>query len=453
MNPHTKQVHTSYSGAKGTNACYGVGVKKIFKNLPLILLFSAIALSPSYSAGIFGPLADSKIIELRIEDFLIVILGLVWIANFLISGRRKVKKPPLFFPILAWVGIGFVSLLTNWIFTNLSLDRGFFYFLKEIEFFIFYFYIFYHIKNIDSAKFLIKLWIFLGAVNVGYVIYQMVVGYRFVTTFGFRTGEYGTAALGEWGVFPTGAFFLIIFIFLLNIFLYYFLNSNISKIKKGILGIVAVGPVLGVFGTGSITNFLGLIIAVILTLFFLFLKKKTFKLVFISILFLIFIVVLFNFSLEHSPTVKRLLPVLSPDVFSSSYKYGRVIYWTPFLEEISEFSLTSLLIGVGKGYVGDTHNQFLRNFVETGIIGSLAFLFLIFTILKISFKRYLKDQNSFSLGLSAGLLVATLVMLFLSLATDSFIVVKPVSVYWSFAAITMAVLAINKRKKNYAKQY
>ena len=108
----------------------------LFKILPLILLAAAIALSPSFSAG---NLPNGKVIEIRLEDVLILVFGLVWLADFLVSGRRKIEKPPLLLPILAWLGIGFISVLTNWIFGNLAIVRSFFYFLKEVEFFVFYF--------------------------------------------------------------------------------------------------------------------------------------------------------------------------------------------------------------------------------------------------------------------------------------------------------------------------
>ncbi|GAG47290.1 unnamed protein product, partial [marine sediment metagenome] len=193
--------------------------KKWFKILPLILLTSAIALSPSFSAG---EIAGRRVIEIRIEDILIVILGLAWIANFLILKKRKLQKPPLLFPILAWLGIGFFSVLTNWIFMNIGFSRGFFYFLKEIEFFFLYFYLFYHIKNLDTAKFIVKLWVFLGVVNVGWVIYQLATGLE------LGGYDYGPGALSEQGSYPSGGFFLILFIFLFNVSLYYFLNLNIS---------------------------------------------------------------------------------------------------------------------------------------------------------------------------------------------------------------------------------
>ena len=63
-----------------------------FKNLPLILLVAAIALSPSYFAGRIN---EGRIIEIRAEDILLVFLGLGWIIYVLVSGKTNIRKPPL----------------------------------------------------------------------------------------------------------------------------------------------------------------------------------------------------------------------------------------------------------------------------------------------------------------------------------------------------------------------
>jgi len=424
-------------------------MERRFKNLPLFLLAGAIALSPSFSAGTF---LGGKIIEIRIEDFLIIILGLIWIADFLISGRKKVEKPPLFFPILAWLGVGFFSILTNWIFGNIGFSRGFFYFLKEIEFFIIYFYVFYHIKSIDSAKFLIKLWVVLGLMNVGWVIYQVIRGSSFVTKFGFRSGEYFTSAIGEWGVFPTGAFFLMIFVFLFNILLYYFLNLNISVFKKGVLMVVILGPIIGIIGSASKTSFLALVLAITLSLFLLFLRRKNLKILLAIILISIFIFSVCVFAFQSIPEAgKRISYIFNFRNLLLNYEKGRLEpVIKPVFKEALQGPLYLPFFGLGKGYVTEAHNQYLRNFIETGIIGSLIFFILIFAIIKKSWQGFSKNQDKFTIGLSAGFLVATLTMLFLSLATEPFIVVKPSEVYWFFAALTMAVLSI-KAKEKYAK--
>ncbi len=413
--------------------------KNWFKNLPLVLLAAAIALSPSFPAG---EIEGGRVIELRVEDFLIVILGLAWITNFLISGREKVKKPPLFFPILAWLSVGLFGVLTNLIFANIALCRGFFFFLKQVQFFFLYFYLFYHIRNFDSAKSIVKVWIFLGLVNAGWIVFQLIKGLP------PGVGAYGPGFLGEPAApFPSGGFSLILFVFFLNILIYYFLNLKISNFKKGILLIVAMSPAIGVFASGSRASFLGLIVALILTFFFYSLKKTFLKSFAIGIFVLLLIGSVFIFTHEQ-PAVKRFLDIdhmlwtLNPE-----NPVSRPAIWIRHLSEPLERP-QFLFFGLGKSVlVYESHSQFVRNFVETGIIGSLIFLILMYVIIKKSWRGFTRSPDTFSIGLAAGLLVTTLIMLFISISAEAFIVVKIAQVYWFFAAITMAALSFNKTKE------
>jgi len=410
------------------------------KILPVFLLATAIALSPSFSAG---QIEGGRVIEIRVEDFLIVILGLVWIANFLISGKKKVEKPPLLFPILAWLGIGFFSVLTNWIFGNIGISRGFFFFLKEVEFFFLYFYLFYHLRSFDSVKFIIKAWIFLGLINISWIVYQIVSGLRI-------TYYYGPMPFMEPGPFPAGGFFLIIFIFFLNILLYYYFSLNISKFKKGVVAMAAVSPAVGVFCSGSRASFFGLILALILTFFLYSLKKGFFKTFLIVIIFSIFISGILV--LSQQPVAERFLNI--EDIFwnlNTENPASRTSIWIYQLSEASERPLF-LLFGFGKSVVllekkGESHSQYVRNIIETGIIGFLIFLILMFAIIKKSWHEFSKGKDSLLMGLSSGLFIATLAMLFISILAEAFIVVKISEAYWFFAALTMAALSLNKKTK------
>jgi len=414
--------------------------KDALKILSLIFLAGAIAFSPSFPAG---KLADGKVIEIRIEDILIFILGFLLIVNFLASEKTKTERPPLFFPILAWLSMGFLSVLTNWSFSDLDIGRGFFYSLKEVQFFIFYFYVFWSIKKIDSAKLLVKVWVIFASINVLYVIYQMI--------FGSKRGYYGTAAIGEWGPFPTGAFFSLIFIFLFNLFLYYFLNLKNSAFLKITLGIFTFSPVLGVIGSGSQTAFLATGFAIFLSLFFYFLKsqksKKMILFFVLIVLLLTFLLIIFYFESYNILGASRGKDVLS---LKNAYDLYLIKRWDDiikplFLRFSGEMSFLDIILGKGKGYVGEAHNQYLRNFIETGIIGSLIFFILIFSIIGKSWKGFSKNRDRFAVGLSAGLLISTITLLFISFATEPFIVVKPSSVYWFFAAMALTVLSLNKK--------
>jgi len=414
-------------------------LKQAVKILSLIFLAGAIAFSPSFPAG---TLSNEKIIEIRVEDALILIFGLALIINFLASKKTKMERPPLFFPILLWLSVGILSVLTNWAFSNLSLGRGFFYFLKEFQFFVFYFYVFWCVKKMETAKLLVNFWLVFAFINVLYVFYQAVTG--------LRTGEYGTAAIGEWGVFPTGAFFLVLFIFLFSVFLFYVLHLNTSLFKKTVWGVLAFSPVLGIFGSASKTNFAAMIFALFLTFLLFFLRKTNLRAIAVFILVIVFTISLFSFAVKNIRDVTRIKDVISNfslEPLWESYKRARLdTAIMPLLGASLESSRHLPFLGMGKGYVGEAHNQYLRNFIEMGFVGNLVFFLLIYAIVRKSWQGFSKNGNTFAIGLSAGLLVVTLTLLFISFATEPFIVVKPSSVYWFFAGITMAVLSLNKNK-------
>ena len=89
---------------------------------------------------------------------------------------------------------------------------------------------------------------------------------------------------------------------------------------------------------------------------------------------------------------------------------------------------------------GEYHNQYVRNLVEFGLFGLVLFVALMFSIIRKSWDNYYNGDNGFVYGISAGLLFATLSMLIYSLTSDSFITVKPASLYWVFVAIVCYII-------------
>jgi len=237
--------------------------------------------------------------------------------------------------------------------------------------------------------------------------------------------------------------------FLFSVFLFYTLRLNISIFKKASLGILAFSPVLGVFGSASKTNFAGLIFALFLIFLLFFLREINLKAILVFILAIVLITLMFSFAFKNVVDASRLKEMVSGFSLGSlweSYKRARLdTAILPRLRASLESSAHLPFLGMGKGYVGEAHNQYLRNFIELGLIQSLVFLILIFAIIRMSWQGFSKGGDGLAVGLSAGLLVATLTLLFISFATEPFIVVKPSSVYWFFAGITMAVLSLNKK--------
>ncbi len=411
------------------------------KYLSLFALLLAIGLVPSFSVGTLSGL--DKNIELRLEDFLLALFAVFALFRFLVSGKRVISKPLFSGLILIWLSLGFFTLLVNFILGNLSLIRGFFFFLKELEFFLIYFFVFYYLKNSDEkiiAK-IARLWFFVGLANIAYVLYQ-VVSKNY-------TGEYGAAALAEWGVYPTGAFFLMLFAFLFNFYLY-----RLYFFKKGLF-IVLLSLLLpiGVFASASKTNFLGLLIALLASLLLFALKTKKVKMFFFGLAAIAFVSFLFWVGVKMFKQTERITFIFDFKNLLDNYYYGRLLpavipQWQTFLQKPLGF-----FIGLGKGVIifrQESHNQYLRTVIETGFFGLGIFLLLFWAIIKKGLSVFLTNQDYLKTGLAAGLLTATIALLFMGLAVDFFIVVKPNEVYWFWLAMAAAVF-FNKenRKESY----
>jgi hypothetical protein len=76
---------------------------------------------------------------------------------------------------------------------------------------------------------------------------------------------------------------------------------------------------------------------------------------------------------------------------------------------------------------------------------------------KKAFRGFLLSKEPLLIGLSSGLLISTIAMLFISIAAEGFLVVKINEIYWFFVSIMIAALNYkideNKLKKwdNYRK--
>lgn len=418
----------------------------------LILLALAIGLTPRVPVGTLEGLGRG--IDIRGEDIWMLVLAIVWCIAFLQSKQKAVEKPPLFIPILFWTGVGFVSLLMNMALGDGSVMRGLLYFAKELQFFFVYVYVFFWIRNLASAKMLVRVWIGIGLANIAWVLYQIFSG--------TRTGEYGISALNEWGVFPTGAFFLLLFVFLFNWWIYVIWGRLASEIKEYLYLAAILSVIVGLLGVLSKTVLVGFLFAVTVSMALYVFKIRTWKTVFASALLFMGISVFtlgayFFLILPTLDGAERLGETGSLSNITQDVRQDRFSVANAQLQEAvprANERPWMYAIGQGKGAIlfsHETHNQYLRNFIETGIVGSIAFLVLIGSVLLATGKGFHRSSDEFSLALSAGVITATLTMLFVSLVVDAFIVVKVNMLYWFFMGMAMAVLSyrrVNGNMKN-----
>ena len=410
---------------------------------PLILLGAAIALSPALTIGsIASESGISRPFEVRIEDLLLAVFLIYDLIKFLKKRPSAISLPPFIIPIAAWLCIGFTVTLINITVGQVPFSRSLLFFFKEVEYFIIFLYTFYHMRTLKHAQHVIYSWIVFAFVHLTWVIVQII------TPFKSKGYYYGPTLFTEpQNPFGTGTVFLILSIFFLNLLLYHYLPLLPNRRKKIIVSILLIGPVIGIFASGSQTAGLSLLIAVIISGILYVIKTKNsrsfLRFAYLSLVIAgLFISMIMVFNLEAPKRQLRIVDKASFE-FSLEDSHSRASIWKEKIDAVFA-NPYAIIVGLGKSRFGESHNQFVRVFAETGTLGLIAFLALIGSILMYSLSSFARAQKSLPVALSSGLFVTMFIMLFVSIPAESFIyAVKLSETFWFFAGVSAAVIQLN----------
>ena len=109
-------------------------------DLALYILIFSMLLSPEFIIGSTEGASLSRGVTLRIDDFLLVIIGFSWLAKMSINKELGLfLRTPLNRPIAYYLTICLVSTLLGSVFGRVNLKTGFFFVLKYFEYMIIYF--------------------------------------------------------------------------------------------------------------------------------------------------------------------------------------------------------------------------------------------------------------------------------------------------------------------------
>ncbi len=95
---------------------------------------------------------------------------------------------------------------------------------------------------------------------------------------------------------------------------------------------------------------------------------------------------------------------------------------------------------IGYGVAGYTFvdAQFPRVLTETGLVGVVAFLYLLYSVFKLAFQRLRETEDPYYQGLIMGFLAGFVGLVVHSLGTNTFIIVRIMEPFWFFVgAITV----------------
>jgi O-antigen ligase len=395
-----------------------------------VLIFSML-LSPEIIAGDIGGKGTlGRGLTLRLEDFLLVSIGLSWFARSALDKTRGLfRKTPLNQPIAAYILACLLATLWGKFTGDVKGKAGFFFVLKYFEFMIVFFMVVNYVDSADQAKRLLFC-LFLTCFIVSiYGLIQIPDGGRVSAPFEGERGEPNT--FGGYLVFM-GAVAVALMDHLKNI-----------RLRLG-LAVLLVVLLLCLLYTQSRASYLAVIPAyLVLSL----LSRRRFYL----IAGLIVALALGPLIIPRVAKERIAFTFMQPEARGQiqvgklrldTSASARIYSWKSGLRDWRRRPI----LGHGVTGYGFMDAQYPRILVETGIVGFLAFAWLIYGLFRVGLATWREQQDDLMRGLSVGLIAGLVGLLVHAVGANTFIIVRIMEPFWCLVGIVIALTEINDEK-------
>jgi len=361
----------------------------------------------------------SRGVTLRLDDFLLVIIGSTWFIRTAIHKDLGLfLRTPLNVPIFLYALSYVISTGVAMIGGRLNYITGMFYVVKYIEYFVVYFMVVNHIQSMKQAKRLVFFALLTCFLVSLYGIYQIPFGHRVSAPFEGEVGEPNTF----------GGYLVFMLATTIGLFLNERRRSN--KWMLGILISTSFIPLIYTLSRASYLAFIPMYFALLL-----FSEKKKLLLtvlclaILLSPLLLVSVVkqrVLYTFT--QTPELGQMeIGGVRIDTSTSA----RVKAWADCFRDF----LKKPLLGYGVTCYPFVDAQLPRIITESGIIGLMAFLNLLWSIFRLALDRLKKSANPYSNGLVVGYIAGFIALIFHSIGANTFIIVRIMEPFWLFTGI------------------
>src|ERR687892_1012336 len=341
-----------------------------------VVIFSML-LSPEFAAG-GGGMAEGRAIMVRSEDFILIVIGLAWLAKTAVNKELGlVAKTPLNRPILAYILANLLATLLGYLWGSVAGTSGFFYVLKYVEYFVVYYMIVNNVQDRAHARRLV-IAAFLTAAIVSVVgIAQIPAGDRVSAPFEGEIGEPNTF----------GGYLL----FMMAIAGGIALETRRLRLRVASLGLVGLMGLPFTF-TLSRASYVGVVPVLLVLAWF----TRQRRLMVGVVLLLAVSSPILALTLPSSVT-KRVLYTFEPEAGQDTVRVGRIAFDPSTSARLISFQGAiegwlrrpmSVVFGYGVTGFGFMDAQYARVLVETGAVGFAAFAWLVWTVLKTSASRW-----------------------------------------------------------------
>jgi hypothetical protein len=388
-----------------------------------ILIFSML-LGPEVIVGATAGAALGRGITLRIDDFILMIIGFSWLARMAIYKELGFfLRTPLNKPIAFYITVCLLSTFFGALFGRVNLKTGFFFVLKYFEYMVVYFMVVNHLQDKKQIRYF--LWaLLLTCVIVSFFgISQIPGGGRVSAPFEGEAGEPNTF----------GGYLL----FMMAVTIGLVLTSNLwrDRLIYGGICLVAFIPFLFTQSRGSYLAFFPMLAA------FVWLSEKR-KIVVLALLFFAALLpfvaphaakerVSYTFTQRYHPGQHVEVGNVRLDTSTSE----RLRSWKSALQDFPRHPL----IGFGVTGYSFLDAQFPRVLVETGLVGLIAFLVVLWAIFKQGITVFEQTDDPLHSGISMGFLAGFIGLLVHAIGANTFIIVRIMEPFWFVTAMVVMI--------------
>ena len=403
----------------------------VSNEIALYILILSMLLSPEITIGGQGTetaAETGRAVILRLEDLLLVIMGFSWFAKTAINKELALLlKTPLNRPIFYYIFVCSLSTLFGIYWERVEVKTGFFYVLKYIEYFFIYFMVVNNVERRNQLRNLTIIILFTCLIVCIVGIAQIPSGKRVSAPFEGEVGEPNTF----------GGYLALILSIVIGLFLYS--QSPKLKISFAAFGIIIIIPFLYSLSRASWIALVPMVITLLI-----FSPKRIF-----IVGCLITGLVLSPYFLPKS-VEERIAYTFKEEKGNPSVKIGkigldpstssRIISWQNVLKDYAKHPI----FGYGITGYKFVDAQYFRVLAEVGIVGMLAFLWMIYSLMKEVVKIYYKVEEKLYKGLSLGFLVGIVAMLTHGIGANTFIIIRIMEPFWFLAGIVMVLPKIEE---------
>jgi len=358
-----------------------------------------------------------RAVVLRFDDILLGVIFMSWLVRTAIYKKLGLlKSTPINKNIYYYLGVYIISTGLGVLENNVIFKKAFFYILKFVEYFL----LFFMVSNFISTKEQVKRLLF--TVSVVFVA---------VTIYGYTQIGFGRVScpfdVGEPSTF--GAYVVLLMGLFLGLLLY--APSLPWRLVFLLLFLFPIRPLLYSYSRASYLAALPMSAFPIV-----FSERRRLVAVLIYILSILLLPKLLPLSAKQRVKETFISDPRTGHVSLEESSQARVNKWREIF--FYDFPRKPLL-GWGVTGVGFVDSQYFRVLGETGLVGIVAFFYLLYAVYYHLFKNLYVVGEWWEKGFLLGLLSGYTGLLFHAITSNTFIIVRVMEPFWLLVALGVAL--------------